>query len=143
AADDVGCQRGQTIIVALRPAVFDRYVLTLDVAGFAESFAEGGENGCAPVGGKAVQEADHRHRLLLRARRERPGDRRRSTEQCDEIAAFHSMTSSARAKSDCGTVRPSAFAVLRLITSSNLLGCSIGRSAGLAPFSILAVEIPF
>jgi hypothetical protein len=28
---------------------------------------------------------------------------------------------------------PSAFAVLRLITSSKLVGCSIGKSAGLAP----------
>ena len=27
-------------------------------------------------------------------------------------------------------VRPSALAVLRLITGSNLVGCSIGRSAG-------------
>jgi hypothetical protein len=30
-----------------------------------------------------------------------------------------------------GRVRPSAFAVLRLITSSNLVGCMTGRSAGL------------
>ena len=28
-------------------------------------------------------------------------------------------------------VRPSAFAVLRLTTSSNFVGCSMGRSAGL------------
>ena len=50
------------------------------------------------------------------------------------------MTSSARAKSDCGTVRPSALAVLRLITSSNLVGCSTGSSAGLAPFRILSTN---
>ena len=35
-----------------------------------------------------------------------------------------------------GIVSPSAFAVLRLITSSNLVGCSTGRSAGLAPLRI-------
>jgi ABC transporter substrate binding protein len=35
---------------------------------------------------------------------------------------FHSMTSSARASSDSGTSRPSAFAVLRLMTSSNRRG---------------------
>jgi len=34
----------------------------------------------------------------------------------------HSITSSARASSDCGKVRRSAFAVLRFITSSNLTG---------------------
>src|SRR5215471_6395063 len=50
----------------------------------------------------------------------------------------HSMTSSARARSDGGIVRPRALAVLRLITSSNLLGCSIGTSAGLAPLRILS-----
>ena len=32
-----------------------------------------------------------------------------------------------------GTVRPNALAVLRLITSSSLVACSTGRSAGLAP----------
>jgi hypothetical protein len=31
-------------------------------------------------------------------------------------------------------VSPSALAVLRLITSSNFVGCSTGRSAGRAPF---------
>jgi hypothetical protein len=46
------------------------------------------------------------------------------------------MTSSARDNTDCGIVNPSALAVLRLITSSNLVGCSTGRSPGLAPFRI-------
>src|SRR5262245_40392537 len=45
----------------------------------------------------------------------------------------HSTTSSARASSVAGTSRPSALAVLRLITSSNRLGRSIGRSLTLAP----------
>ena len=34
-------------------------------------------------------------------------------------------------------MRPSALAVLRLMTSSNLVGCSTGRSAGFAPLRIL------
>ena len=50
----------------------------------------------------------------------------------------HSITSSARASSDGGTSRPSAFAALRLMTSSNLVGCSTGRFAGDAPFRILS-----
>ena len=37
--------------------------------------------------------------------------------------AVYSITSSARASSVGGTVRPSALAVLRLTTSSNLVGC--------------------
>ena len=32
--------------------------------------------------------------------------------------------------------RPNAFAILRLITGSNFVGCSIGNSPGLAPFNI-------
>ena len=38
------------------------------------------------------------------------------------------------ASSDGGTVRPSALAVLRLITSSYLVGACTGRSAGFSPF---------
>jgi hypothetical protein len=53
------------------------------------------------------------------------------------IRLSYSTTSSARARIEGGTVRPSALAVLRLTTSSNLVGCSTGRSAGLAPLRIL------
>ena len=49
----------------------------------------------------------------------------------------YSITSSAMATRPGGKVRPSAFAVLRLITNSNLFGCTTGRSAGLAPLRIL------
>ena len=35
----------------------------------------------------------------------------------------YSITSSARARNDCGTVRPSAFAVCMLTTSSYFIGC--------------------
>jgi hypothetical protein len=46
------------------------------------------------------------------------------------------ITSSAVANSVSGMVRPSAFAVFMLMTSSNLVDCWTGRSAGLAPFRI-------
>src|SRR5262249_17764738 len=58
---------------------------------------------------------------LLRARRQGPR-RRRAADERDELAASHSITSSARASSVSGTVRPRAFAVLRLITSSYFVG---------------------
>jgi hypothetical protein len=72
----------------------------------------------------------------LRARRERP--RGCAAEQRDELATFHSITSSARASSVDGTSRPSALAVLRLMISSNVLDCITGRSTGFAPLRILA-----
>src|SRR5262249_15877833 len=69
---------------------------------------------------------------LLCARHERPR-RSRAAEQGDEIAAFHSITSSARASRVGGTSRPSILAVEALMTSSNLVDCTTGRGAGLAP----------
>ena len=74
---------------------------------------------------------------LLRARRKRP--RSRTAEQREEVAPFHSITSSARASSVGGTVRPSILAVSALMTSSNLLDCMTGKSAGLAPLRMWPV----
>jgi hypothetical protein len=51
----------------------------------------------------------------------------------------YSITSSARASRVAGTSRPSARAVGKLITSSNLVDCMTGRAAGLAPLRILPV----
>jgi hypothetical protein len=45
-----------------------------------------------------------------------------AAEERDEPAPVHSITSSARASNVSGTVRPSALAVLRLMTSSNFVG---------------------
>src|SRR6266567_8216540 len=79
------------------------------------------------------EHADAPHSLgLLRARRERPCNGR-AAEQRDELAAPHSITSSARASSDVGRSRPIALAVLRLITSSYFVGACTGRSAGFSP----------
>ena len=50
----------------------------------------------------------------------------------------YSMTWSARSRTDCGIVRPSALAVLRLTTNLNFVGCSMGISEGLAPLKILS-----
>jgi hypothetical protein len=46
---------------------------------------------------------------------------------------IHSITSSARASSDGGISKPSAFAVLRLMTSSYFVGACTGKSAGFSP----------
>jgi len=56
-------------------------------------------------------------------------------------SSSHSTTSSARRSTDGGIVKPSALAALRLMTSSNFVGCSTGRSAGLAPFRILSTYV--
>src|SRR5262249_55308108 len=50
----------------------------------------------------------------------------------------HSITLSARSNIPVGSSMPRALAVLRLTISSNLVACSTGRSAGLAPLRIFA-----
>src|SRR5262245_52116248 len=72
---------------------------------------------------------------LLRARRERPRDRR-AAEQRYEVAALHSITSSARPSSDNGIVKPSALAVFKLMTNSTFVACWTGKSAGFSPLRI-------
>src|SRR6185312_4094523 len=53
----------------------------------------------------------------------------------------HSITSSARASSVGGISRPSAFAVLRLITSSYLVGACTGKSAGFSPLRMRSTYV--
>src|SRR5262245_58813882 len=78
------------------------------------------------------EHADAPHGLaLLRWRRERP--HRRAAEKRDELAALHSITSSARASTVVGTSRPRALAVLRLIAIAYVVGACTGRSAGFSP----------
>ena len=86
---------------------------------------------------RTTEKSDHRHCRILCARRERPCCR--ATDYRDELAPPHSITSSAMESTLSGMVRPSALAVVRLMTNSNLVVCSTGRSAGLAPFRILPV----
>ena len=50
----------------------------------------------------------------------------------------HRITLSALANTLGGMVNPICLAAFRLITSSNFVGCSTGKSAGLAPFKILS-----
>src|SRR4030081_3889928 len=68
------------------------------------------------VCGQALEHANASHALrLLRTNPHRHS--RCAPEKRDEVAAGHSMTSSARASSADGRVRPSVFAVFRLIRS--------------------------
>ena len=67
------------------------------------------------------------------------GSRRNLHVSAEQVGLLdHWITSSARSNTYCGIVRRSAFAVFMLITIANLVGCSIGRSAGVAPFRILS-----
>src|SRR5262249_14455319 len=125
-ADKFCGQRGQPVEMALRPAECDCEIASLDKSGFAQSLTKGGDHARRLSRRSAAQKPDHRHRRLLRPRRERPA-RCRAAEEGDEFAAVHSITSSARASSCAGTSIPSCFAVFRLITNSYLVGVCTGR----------------
>src|SRR5262249_12673825 len=128
--DEIGGQLRQSVKLALRPTVFDGYVSALDIAGLFEAPTE--RRYRHRRGRGRVEEPDLRDDArLLRPCRE--GPRHRAPEPCNELPPPHSITSSARASRFGGIVRPSALAVLRLITSSNLVGCCTGRSAGFSP----------
>src|SRR6516162_10502911 len=133
-AYQIGCEVGQYVVLVLRPAILDYNILALDIAGFAYALAECGQITCTISKPRAAEKSNHRHRWLLRPRRERPCCH--AAKQCDEVAAFHySITSSARASSNGGMCSPSCLAVLTLMTSSNLVGAWTGSSVGFSPLS--------
>src|SRR5262249_19195001 len=74
------------------------------------------------VRGQIHQHANATHPLrLLRARGKRPRrerPRHRTTGQRDELAALHSITSSARSRNDSGIVRPTTLPALTFTTKS-------------------------
>jgi hypothetical protein len=72
-AYQIGCEVGQSVVLVLRPAILNRHILALDVAGFTNALPECGQKACT-IGRRprAAEESYHRHRRLLRARCERP-----------------------------------------------------------------------
>src|SRR5262249_50283952 len=106
--DQFGRQRRQSIVLALRPAIFDGQVSALDIAGFTQPIAEHAQTVAKRIRPFRTEHTNHRHGRLLRACRERPKTRRhgrRAAEQRYELAALHSITSSARASSIGGASR--------------------------------------
>src|SRR5262249_56970085 len=84
-AYQIGCEVGQSVVLVLRPAILNRHILALDVTGFTNALAECGHKTCSVGGRRVAKKPDHRHRGLLRARRERP--RRRAAGQRDQLAS--------------------------------------------------------
>src|SRR5262249_21602382 len=132
------CQRSNTRGVAVGCARHEFDIVRLMESGGLQSLAQSGDARCVAQCHPWIEEANLRDPgWLLRARRERP--RCRAAEQVDELAPSHSIPSSAATSSLSGTVSPSIRAVWWLITSSNLLACTTGKSAGLAPLRMRPV----
>jgi len=124
--------------LGIRPTCFDPDVPAIGPSEFMECCSE-----CCDMGvplriapGESHQHTYAPHPLaLLRARRERPRGHGAS-EQRDELAPLHPITSSDSNCRELSTSIPSALAVCRLMTNSNLVDCTTGRSALFAPLRI-------
>src|SRR5215475_8025050 len=117
--DEISREPRQPIVLTVSPTIIEADILTLDDTGFVET---------------STDDCNERRVDLGRTTAEQR--RRRAAEQRDELAPLHSITSSARCCKNHGTSSPSALAVLRLMTRSNLVGCTTGKSPGLAPLRI-------
>src|SRR6516225_1742980 len=129
--------------VAFGPAHVDADVASNDPPGLRQRLLERPEPSlkvCIICGDREKHAYAPYALSLLPPRRDRPS--RRAAERCDHLAAIHSMTSSARASSIGGTSMPSALAVAKLITSSNLVGSWTGRSPGFSPFRMRPAYAP-
>src|SRR5262245_50050080 len=135
----------QALKAALGPSIFPLEVAALDVAVRAHPFLKGSGELGRRRGRASSKHTDPSRRLVqcLGERWERRCRRRdrRAAGQRYELAALHSITSSARNRSVGGIVIPIAIAVFRFTASSNLDGCSIGRSAGFVPRSTLSTRL--
>src|SRR5262249_53735071 len=142
--NQLGGEGGKPISVVAVESTLDEDVLALDVPELPHSLEESLPGAPAP---RAVRRRtpEKAHPIDLRGRLriggERPREQAAGQRAQEDPAGGHWISSSARASRDCGMVSPSAFAVFRLMTSSNLVGRSTGRSAGLAPLRILSTYV--
>src|SRR6516162_3078947 len=134
------CQCAQQIDVAAAPACLDPHIAAFGPAELGKMPREFREQ-CLTfwIGGGITHEHPDPPNLigLLRASSDRPTDHC-AAKQRDKLPPPHSITSSARCRKNKGTSRPSALAVLRLITSSNFVGNSIGKFPAFSPLRILS-----
>ena len=75
----------QSIVLTLRPAVFDRYILALNEACFLQTLAQRDHEVRGVSERGAPQETNNRHGRLLRPRRDRPR-RRNAAQERNELS---------------------------------------------------------
>jgi hypothetical protein len=157
AANQIGRERWKSIELTLGKAVFDGHVLAFDVTGFLEALQKRGDLLAQRFARSSAQEADHGLCALLRGRRERPRCRR-AAEQRDDLAPFHSITSSAssrrrpreRSAAQLSRARGGDFSVCAMLLLIAAIGttrmaCDEGRQAFTpprGPFSLHQLVAP-
>ena len=148
---------GSWSIRPLRPARFDDDVPAVDITEFVKALPEFPQRGIGRGGrgGRASAEKPHTRHLARLLRLGRNAKHKEQGAKCQAEDFFpysasnpkskienpkwhHLITRSALASTFGGMITPICLAALRLITKSNLVGCSTGRSAGFAPLRILS-----
>jgi hypothetical protein len=88
AADEIGCERRQPIILVLCIPVLDRHVLALNIPRFLQALEKWNSDVLGIITSSLEAEvSNNRHRRLLGPRHHRP--RRRAPEPRDELPPFH------------------------------------------------------
>ena len=139
--DQLGRKVGEPVVRPRRPSGLNRDVLTFHIAQLAQAVPETFEETQPSHVRKGARRQktysiELPRQLRLGGARRRQEHSTRASQECPPI--HHWIISSGRCRSDCGIVRPRILAVFRLMMSSNFVGCSIGRVAGLAPLRILS-----
>jgi hypothetical protein len=86
AAHQIGHHHRQAVVSIIRPAVFDQNILAIDVASFGKTFVKSCQLSAVILGETSVDEPDHRHRRVLRARRSTGG---KSANECEKFPSPH------------------------------------------------------
>src|SRR5262245_29618305 len=115
----LGRESGEPLELTLRRSEFDHYVATLNVTEVAKSLAERlwEVRARGQIGRHVRYSSDIASLLSACAPRAHYGRAKES----HELPSLHSITSSARASSEGGTVSPIAFAAFTLISNSNFV----------------------
>src|SRR4029453_7073732 len=86
--NEIGREGGQSIVLKIRPAEFDRNVLPFDIAGLSQPLTEGGGEIGSLASRPGTEVSDHRDGALLCADRPRAGDGR-AAQKGNESASVH------------------------------------------------------
>src|SRR5262249_16652494 len=81
-------QCSQTVVLAVRPAIFDGDILAIDITAFPQPFEKGLHLWRITLGRPHIDKPNHPHRLLLGTRHERPCGHS-ATNHFDEITPSH------------------------------------------------------
>src|SRR3954447_24795342 len=116
---------------SLGPSLLDDNALAVNVSKFLKAQTERlhTRGGLLPCSREIADPCDFRAGLGQEERR--PPSR--CGPECHELTSSHSITSSARARSVGGIVRPSALAAFKFRTNSNFVGDWMGKVPGYSP----------